>query len=63
MLGAFLAFRDATPESIIEFLGYLSAALSVHAATEAAGKSIRLVLIASASKLTKAAASYPANTV
>ena len=45
------------PQSIIEILGYLSAALSVPAATEAAGKSIRLVLIASASKLTKAAAS------
>jgi len=44
-------------QSMIEILAYLSAAISISAATEAAGKSIRLVLIASAGKLAKAAAS------
>ncbi len=44
-------------QTIIDMLAYLSAAMSVPAATVAAGKSIRLVLIASAGKLTKAAAS------
>lgn len=43
------------PQSIMEILAYLSAAISISAATEAAGKSIRLVLIASTGKLTKAA--------
>jgi len=42
---------------MLEILTYLSAAISVSAAAEAAGKSIRLVLIASAGKLAKAAAS------
>ncbi|KAL7532240.1 hypothetical protein ACHAXR_004513, partial [Thalassiosira sp. AJA248-18] len=58
-LGGFSAVwaSSCPPQSMIEILGYLSAALSVPAATEAAGKSIRLVLIASAAKLAKAAAS------
>ena len=45
------------PSTIIEILAYLSAAISIPAATEASCKSIRLVLIASATKLAKAAAS------
>jgi hypothetical protein len=44
-------------QTMIEMLAYLSAAISVPAATVAAGKSIRLVLIASAGKLAKAAVS------
>jgi len=45
------------PQSMLEILAYLSAALSVSDAAEASGKSIGLVLIASAGKLAKAATS------
>ncbi|KAL9184475.1 hypothetical protein ACHAXT_002561 [Thalassiosira profunda] len=48
---------SSPPQTMMEIVAYLSGALSVSAATEAAGKSIRLVLIASAGKLAKAAAS------
>eukprot|EP00580_Thalassiosira_gravida_P015454 CAMPEP_0201667824 /NCGR_PEP_ID=MMETSP0494-20130426/16871_1 /ASSEMBLY_ACC=CAM_ASM_000839 /TAXON_ID=420259 /ORGANISM="Thalassiosira gravida, Strain GMp14c1" /LENGTH=1166 /DNA_ID=CAMNT_0048147977 /DNA_START=72 /DNA_END=3572 /DNA_ORIENTATION=- len=48
---------SCAPQSMLEILAYLSAALSVSGAAEASGKSIRLVLIASAGKLTKAATS------
>ena len=43
--------------SILEMLSYLATALSVPAAVESAGKGIRLVLIASVSKLVKATSS------
>eukprot|EP01082_Thalassiosira_pseudonana_P007200 g6723.t1 g6723 contig23:1094142-1096373(-) len=45
------------PQSILEILAYLASAISVSSATEAAGRSIRLLLISSASKLAKTAAS------
>jgi len=47
------------PQTILEIVTYLNAAMSIDAAQEAAGKSIRLVLIASAGKLARAAGSSP----
>jgi hypothetical protein len=45
------------PQSMLEILAYLASAMPSPAATEAAGKAIRLVLISAAPKLAKAAAS------
>ena len=45
------------PQSMLEILAYLSSALPTPAATEAAGKGMRLVLISAGPKLAKAAAS------
>ena len=45
------------PQSVLEILAYLASAISTPAATEAAGKGMRLLLIAAGPKLAKAAAS------
>eukprot|EP00986_Skeletonema_menzelii_P009024 scaffold3994_cov150-Skeletonema_menzelii.AAC.3 len=45
------------PQSVLEILAYLASAISTPAATEAAGKGMRLLLIAAGPKLARAAAS------
>eukprot|EP00984_Skeletonema_dohrnii_P028721 scaffold18793_cov113-Skeletonema_dohrnii-CCMP3373.AAC.5 len=45
------------PQSVLEILAYLASTIPTHAATEAAGKGMRLVLISVGPKLSKAAAS------
>jgi hypothetical protein len=48
---------SSPPQTLLEILSYLASALPIPAATEAAGKGMRLVLISSGAKLAKAAAS------
>ena len=49
--------NSCPPQSVLEILAYLTSAIPTPAATEAAGKGMRLLLIAAGPKLAKAAAS------
>ena len=60
-LGSFATIWSSScpPQAILEIIAYLNTVLSVPAATDIAGNSIRLVLISSANKLARVTISSP----